>query len=93
MLTPVKDEIQGLSKKLGLTSELAFVERAWDSEIGGLAGCARIVAIDQSQLVVEAASSSAMQEMTLRRKELIRRMNKHFAAPLVRGITVRLAKD
>jgi hypothetical protein len=51
---------------------------------------ARIVAVDRDALVVEVDSAPAMQELSLRRKELIRRINRHFPSPLIKCLTLRI---
>ena len=90
-LAPIAHEAREVSKKLGLSSDLALIERAWRLEIGSLEDVARIAAIDNASLVIEARSSAVMQELTLRRRELVRKLNNHFPAPLVRQIQIRMA--
>lgn len=81
-----------ITRKLGLTQTLTLLERAWDAEMGGWAGMARIVAIDNFSLVIEASSSPALQEITLRRKELLRKLNGHLQQSFLKDITVRVAQ-
>lgn len=68
-----------------------MIDRAWEAEVGGLAKFARIVAVDRESLVVEVNSSSAMHELALRKKELVRRMNQHFHPPFIKWLTLRTA--
>ena len=84
-------QAKSVSRQLGLSEDLALLERAWQAEIGGLACWARIVAIERGSLVVEVDSSPAMQELSLRRRELIRRVNNHFPSPLIRHLTIQMA--
>jgi hypothetical protein len=58
-----------------------------------MAGMAKIVALDNQALLVEVTSSPAMQEITLRRKELLRRMNRYFKDPFIKDIQVRMAQN
>ncbi len=90
-LEPIQSEMAGLTRKLMLSIDLSVLERAWESEIGSLGGVARLVAVDRNVLVIEASSSAAMQEVVLRRRELIRRMNRHFPQPFIQQMTVRMA--
>jgi hypothetical protein len=90
-LAALTQEVKQLTSKLGLTSELAMIDHAWALEMGRLKDLISIVAIDKGTLVLEARSHAAMQEILLRRKELIRKMNQHFASPLFQNLTVRLA--
>ena len=91
-LTPIAQEARDISRKLGLSSDLAIIDHAWALEMGGLKKLARIVARDNSSLVIEVDSHSVMQEVSLRRKELVRKLNHHLPVPFVRQITVRIAQ-
>jgi hypothetical protein len=92
MLSPTEKDAGSVFKDLGLSHNLALLERAWQMELAGLASLVQVVAIDKGALVVEAVSAPAMQEISLRRHELIRRINRHFANPFVQYITVRMAR-
>jgi len=91
MLTHVQRGVERITQQLGLSDNLAQLDRAWEAEVGGLAQLARIVALDRASLVVEADSSPAVQEISLRRKELIRRLNRHFPEEFIKQITIRIA--
>ena len=90
-LSHIESGVQRITEQMGLSENLAQLDRAWESELGGVAKLARIVALDRSSLVVEADSSPAMQEISLRRKELVRRLNKHFPGDFIKQITLRIA--
>jgi hypothetical protein len=89
---PIAHEAEKFTRKLGLSSDLAMIERAWTLEMGGLKDLARIVALDNSALVIEVDSHAVMQEVTLRRRELVRKLNKHFPEPLLNQISVRISQ-
>jgi len=89
-LAGVTQDIQSITRQLKLSTELSVLERAWDAEIGPLGGMVRLVALDRNALIVEASSSAAMQEIALRKRELIRRLNKHFLQPWIEYVTVRM---
>jgi len=89
-LAPARSDIESLTRQLKLSTELSVLERAWDSEIGSLGGMVRLAAIDGANLIVEAVSSVAMQEIALRKRELMRRLNKHFLKPWIEQMTVRI---
>jgi len=91
-LAPIAQDVHGLSKKLGLSTDLAVIEHAWNLEVGGIREFARISALDNAALVIEVDSSSVMQEISLRRRELIRKLNKHLPEPFLRQITVRISQ-
>ena len=91
-LEPAAKKAQQIVRKLGLSEQLPVLERAWDREMGGWGKMARIVALDNFSLVIEADSSPAVQEINLRRKELLRRLNGHLEGSFIRDITVRVAQ-
>ena len=80
-----------LCRQLGLREDLALLDTAWEAEIGAMAGMAKIVALENRSLLVEVTSSPAMQEITLRRKELLRKINRHFSDPFLKDIQVKMS--
>ncbi len=92
-LAPIAQEVYTFSKKLGLSTDLAMIEHAWSLEVGGLREFARIVALDNASLVIEVDSHTVMQELSLRRRELVRKLNKHLPAPFLRNMTVRITQN
>jgi hypothetical protein len=90
-LAAVGRDLPGLSQKLGLSSDLLILEKAWEREIGGMREFAHISALDQTSLVIEVDSPSVMQEISLRRKELVRKLNRHLPAPWIQYLTVRIS--
>ena len=91
-LAHIESGARALTRQLGLSDNLAMLDRAWESEVGGLARLARILALDRNALVVEADSAPAMQEISLRRKELVRRLNRHFQEEFIKQIVVRISQ-
>jgi hypothetical protein len=89
----IGNDLSDLTKKLGLSSDLLVLERAWEEEVGGMREFAHIAALDNGALVVDADSHVVMQEISLRRRELVRKLNKHFPAPTVTHIHVRIAQQ
>ena len=89
-LADVSRDMDSITRQLKLSTELSVLERAWDAEIGSLGGMVRLAALDRNNLIVEAVSSVAMQEIALRKRELMRRLNKHFLQPWIYTMTVRM---
>ena len=89
-LAAIGHTLSNLSKKLGLSSDLLILERAWEEEVGRLQEFAKIAALDHATLVVEVDSNVVMQELSLRRRELIRKLNKHLPVPFIQQITLRI---
>ncbi len=92
VFAPIAQEVQQFTRKLGLSSDLAVIEHAWNQEVGNLRDYARIAALDHSALVVEVDSHSVMQEISLRRRELVKKLNKHLPTPFLNQITVRISQ-
>jgi len=85
-------DVERFTRKLGIQSDLAFLDAAWEREMGAWGGMAKLAALDHQTLVIEVQSSAAMQEINLRRNELVRRLNTHFPAPWIRGLSVKMAQ-
>ncbi len=83
--------VERLQSKFGLEGSLPVLEMAWQQETGTWGSSVEMAAVDNGVLVVEAKSAAAMQELSFRRKELLRRLNKHFPKPWIHNVTVRLA--
>ena len=49
--------------------------------------------MDRDALIVEADSAVVMQELSLRRRELIRKLNRHLPVPFIRFINVRISQN
>ena len=92
-LAPISQDAHTVSRKLGLSTDLMMIDHAWNLEIGSLRDVARIVALDNASLVVETDSHTVMQEVSLRRKELVRKLNRHLPEPILRYITVRITQS
>lgn len=91
-LEPASHKAKHIVKKLGLTEQLSLLERAWETEMGGWSRMARVVALDNFSLVVEADSSAALQELHLRRKELLRKINSYFSETYIKDITLKVTQ-
>ena len=91
-LASIGHVLPDFTKKLGLSSDLKILERAWDEEVGGMREFARIAALSGPSLVIEVDSSSVMQEISLRRRELVRKLNRHLPVPFIQQITVSISQ-
>lgn len=91
-LHALSEGLQAFTRKLGLQGDLSFLDAAWEREMGAWGGMAKLAALDHRTLVIEVQSSAAMQEINLRRKELIRRLNNHFPSPWIQGLSVKMAQ-
>ena len=83
--------IEALKRNLGLDETTFAVMQIWEKELGPLADAARLVAVKKGSLIVEVASSAHFQELTLRRRELINKINQHFGGKkVIKEIKLRL---
>jgi hypothetical protein len=93
VFTPANDIINLLKRQLGLDENTYAVMQIWERELGPLAKYAELVAFQKRQLIVEVASSVHLQEMTLRRRDLINKINQYFGREkVVKDIKLRLKK-
>ena len=90
-LASAGQDLPVLSKKIGLSPDLLVLESAWEREIGGLREFAHVTALDNASLVIEVDSAAVMQEISLRRRELVRKINQHLPAPFIQQIHVRIS--
>ena len=91
--TPASELVNLIKRQLGLDEKMYTVIKVWDKELGPLAKFATLEAINKGQLIVEVTSSSVFQEMSLRKKELVGKINQHFGKEkVVKGIKLRLKK-
>lgn len=90
-LAAIASELSQFTNKLGLTPELKLLERAWEHECGAWRGGAVLAAIDGRSIVVEVRSSVIFHDLTLRRRELIRRLNAYFPRPWIRSMAIKMA--
>jgi predicted nucleic acid-binding Zn ribbon protein len=70
--------IKSVKKQIGLDEKIHVVFAVWDKELGSLAKGARIEWIKNGQLIVKVSSSAHLQELTLMRKSLIKKINQYF---------------
>ena len=91
-LASLDQDVKELTRTLGLTAELALLDVGWQAEIGPMREYARIVALHKASLVIEVDSHAAMQEISLRRRELVRKLNRHLPTPWVDNLTLRMSQ-
>ena len=86
----VNEFIDVVKKQLGINDEALAIIKIWDNELGSLAQKAKLVGVKDGVLLVEAAASAYVHEITLRRREIIKKINQHFGvnAKVVKKIKV-----
>jgi hypothetical protein len=73
-----KNLIERLQERLGIDDRLVTVQKIWDKEILSLARYTEIAGMRRGELIVEVSSNAVMHELTLRKRELLDKINQHF---------------
>ncbi|MCB4792233.1 MAG: DUF721 domain-containing protein [Elusimicrobia bacterium] len=82
-----------IKNQLGLNEKTYTVIRVWDKEIGPMSKYASLAAVKKGKLIVEVSSSSVFQEMTLRKTDIIKKINQYFGKEkVVKDIKFELKK-
>jgi hypothetical protein len=76
--TTSKDLIELLQQRLGIDERLFAVQKIWEKELLTLARYAEIDGLRRGALIVEVSSNAALHELTLRKKDLLDKINQHF---------------
>lgn len=92
-LEPTAGIIEALKKQLGLDEDLMALAQVWEREAGALARHAKISGIRKGQIIVDVSSSAHMQELTARKKDIIKKINQHFGSKkIVKDIKIQLGE-
>ncbi len=67
---------------------LMILNAVWEKEIGYLSDCCSLSAVKDADLLIEAESSAASHELTMRSREIIKGLNKYFDRPWIRSIKI-----
>jgi predicted nucleic acid-binding Zn ribbon protein len=73
-----KNLIEQLQRQLGIDERLYAVQKVWESELGPLARHAEILGLKKGVLVIEADSNAVLHELTLRKREILNKLNQFF---------------
>lgn len=85
------DLFAALRRQLGLTEDTFALMQVFERVMGPMAGSVKLEAIQRTTLIVEVASSVHLQEMTLRKREIINKINQHFGGKrVVKDIKLKL---
>lgn len=86
--------IDVLRRQLGLDENIAAVMQIWEREMGAHARHVKLAGFKKGQLIVDVSSSAHMQEITLRRRDIINKINQYFGGKkIVTSIKVQLEKQ
>jgi hypothetical protein len=86
--TQAGDVINLLKERLGLDETFFIVEKVWKKEIGieniEMCGYKNGIIFAQTQ------SSVASYELTIRKKEIIKKLNQYFNSPKIKNIKIKI---
>ncbi|OGS03865.1 MAG: hypothetical protein A2204_05665 [Elusimicrobia bacterium RIFOXYA1_FULL_47_7] len=83
--------LDAIKKQLGLDEKIHVIMQAWEKELGAMSKDAELVAVHKGTLLVEVASSAHFQELSLRKRELINKLNQYFGKEkFVKAIKIKL---
>ena len=83
--------IEVLKKQLGLDEKTLSLANIWESVIGQLADDAKLEGTKDGTLFIEVTSSAHLQEIALRKKEIINKINQHFGKQkVVKNIRIKI---
>jgi len=88
---PSGDIIARLKRQLGLDEKTDAVFKIWEKELGPLAQGVKLIGIKDGHLLAEAESNVHLQEITLRRREFVKKINQYFGnEKVIKTIKLRL---
>lgn len=67
---------------------LMILDAIWKKEIGNLSKYVEIMGLKRNTIVVKVHSAVAHQELSLRSRDIIRNLNKHFNTPCIKFIKI-----
>ena len=82
-------ELKNPFNRMGKTvNRLMILEYTWDKLVGVKGRFWVLKAVKQGNLYVQVKAAVAKNELTARRRELIRELNKHFETPWIKHIEI-----
>jgi hypothetical protein len=86
--TRSKEIISLLKKNLGLDEDFFTVRKIWEKEVG--IGSIEIVGYKSGTIFVQTESSAASFELTVRKKEVIKKLNQYIGSLKIKNIKVKI---
>ncbi len=87
-LTEVSQIMEALKKTLGLDENFFAVSKVWDKEVGvdnvGISGYKNGVIFAETQY------STALHEVTIRKKEIIKKLNQYIGSNKIKDIKIKI---
>ncbi|GHT53764.1 hypothetical protein AGMMS50233_00380 [Endomicrobiia bacterium] len=86
--TQAAETINLLRKKLGLYEEFFIVQKVWKREVG--IDCVEIAGYKNGIIFTKTLSSVANYELTVRKKEIIKKLNQYIGSPKIKNIKIKI---
>jgi hypothetical protein len=83
-----KEIISLLKKKLGLDEDFFTIKKIWEKEIG--IGNIEIGGYKDGTIFAQTESSAASFELTVRKKEIIKKLNQYIGSSKIKNIKVKI---
>lgn len=91
-LVSAQNLVNGYLKKVGFDPERYAAFDVWDSLLGNMASHARAVGIRGGKIHVEVDSSVHLQELTLRKKEILRKLNGYLGRQKIKDVLFKIGE-
>ena len=83
-----------VKKQLWLNDKVLAIPRIWEKEIGSLGKEAVLAGVGKNTLFVEVSSSAHFQEVTMRKRDLMNKINQHFGREkLIKYIKIKIKTE
>ncbi|MDR1663045.1 MAG: DUF721 domain-containing protein [Endomicrobium sp.] len=86
--TKASEIIELLKKRFGLREEFFTIERVWGKEVG-MEGV-EIIGYKNGTIFTKTQNSAAVSELTLRKKEIIKKINQYIGTQKIKNIKVKI---
>lgn len=90
--TPVDDIVKSILDRLGVTSETHALFTIWEKEAGNLAQTCKDIYVKGGILYVEISSPLYIQELMLRKRQILQKINGHFAQKIISDIRYKMPR-
>jgi predicted nucleic acid-binding Zn ribbon protein len=91
-LVHVKDTLNGLFEKLKISGEKQEIFDNWEKSAGSFSEHAQIVRINDTEIVVNVDNSVYLQEMLMRKNEILDKLNLKLKGGRIKDIKFKMGK-
>ncbi|MFH0807176.1 MAG: DUF721 domain-containing protein [Elusimicrobiota bacterium] len=86
MFTPAREIVKKLLESYGIKEENYALYDIWNKELGKLSKKIRMIGISGDTILVQTDHPAYKQEVRIRKKEFIKKINGHFGHEMVKEI-------